>query len=263
MEKDPRVIAMGTRLKEARIDAGFKTVRDAASALGVKYGTYSGHEAGTRGFDSELPLYARRFRVAPQWLAFGTGQKRISLVSSFDPDAPDESHPLRVIEDGVERTGKGSVRVLPPGAIAEVDLRPGAGGGGYASIVVDSNKIGQYPEGSLRNEWLLPPSFVKDELGLSYGMAEILQIHGDSMYPDLADGDRVICDRTNQKVNQGGIFAVYDGDGVIVKQVELVREAKKAQILCTSRNEKYKPFILDLDDGVFIIGRITVKIARM
>ena len=60
------------RLKKARIDRGFKTARLAAEYMGIPYGTYSGHENGSRGIkEPELLNYAKLFRVSPSWLAFG------------------------------------------------------------------------------------------------------------------------------------------------------------------------------------------------
>lgn len=64
------------RLKRARIERGFKTARLAAEYIGIPYGTYSGHENGSRGIkDSELLNYAKTFRVDLSWLAFGDIEK--------------------------------------------------------------------------------------------------------------------------------------------------------------------------------------------
>jgi phage repressor protein C with HTH and peptisase S24 domain len=60
------------RLKLARARK-FKTAKAAAQRLGVPYGTYSGHEANTRGFDEEIERYARAFQVRAAWLAFEEG----------------------------------------------------------------------------------------------------------------------------------------------------------------------------------------------
>lgn len=61
------------RLKEAR-QRRYKSAMKAAEAMGVPYGTYSGHEAGSRGFDEETTRrYAKFYRVPVEWLAFGTG----------------------------------------------------------------------------------------------------------------------------------------------------------------------------------------------
>ena len=57
------------RLKLARENAGYETAIEAAEALGIKYGTYSGHENGSSGFRSDKgELYARRFKVRFEWL---------------------------------------------------------------------------------------------------------------------------------------------------------------------------------------------------
>ncbi len=60
-------------MKHAR-ERSFRTAKEAALSLGIPYGTYSGHEAGSRGIkDDELELYARRFKVPLAWLSFGIG----------------------------------------------------------------------------------------------------------------------------------------------------------------------------------------------
>lgn len=63
------------RLRHARTLAGYETASDAARAIGVAPPTYAGHENGSRGFSAETARrYARAFRVAPEWLVYGTGQ---------------------------------------------------------------------------------------------------------------------------------------------------------------------------------------------
>lgn len=68
----------GTRLKEARKRAGFKTAKDAAESLGIKYVTYSSHEnsqSGGRGVPRDAALqYSRRFGVSLEWLLTGKEQ---------------------------------------------------------------------------------------------------------------------------------------------------------------------------------------------
>jgi hypothetical protein len=71
------------RLKKARKDRGFKTARAASEYLNIPYGTYSGHENGSRGIkDADIMHYASAFRVAASWLAFGNEkyEKKIKVV---------------------------------------------------------------------------------------------------------------------------------------------------------------------------------------
>ena len=72
------------RLKQARKARGFRSSKDAAERLGVPYGTYAGHEAGTRGIkDDEIARYASAFKVSVPWLAYGidmAGRATVPLV---------------------------------------------------------------------------------------------------------------------------------------------------------------------------------------
>lgn len=71
----------GDRLKQARIDAGFSSAREAALAMEMKYETYYQHEQGMRGYPAKrAEVYARRFRVSPEWLLYGKGS-----AASTDP----------------------------------------------------------------------------------------------------------------------------------------------------------------------------------
>lgn len=84
------------RLVAARKQAGFETAVEAAEALGVPYGTYSGHENGASGFRADKgELYARRFKVRFEWLMRGAGPmvdlatKYREILTVFDSLPPD------------------------------------------------------------------------------------------------------------------------------------------------------------------------------
>lgn len=65
------------RLTAARVAAGYASASDAATALGVKYPTYAGHENGSSGFRNETgERYARKFKVRFEWLMRGIGPMR-------------------------------------------------------------------------------------------------------------------------------------------------------------------------------------------
>jgi phage repressor protein C with HTH and peptisase S24 domain len=64
------------RLKDARVRAGYETAKQAAEALGVPVTTYVSHENGQRGYPaSKAHKYAKFFRVSPEWLLFGKGDR--------------------------------------------------------------------------------------------------------------------------------------------------------------------------------------------
>lgn len=74
----------GERLRRTRERAGYETAKDAAEAMGVPVSTYTQHENGDRGLPaSRAERYARFFRVAPEWLIYGT--TNVDKVTSLGP----------------------------------------------------------------------------------------------------------------------------------------------------------------------------------
>lgn len=57
------------RLREARMNAGFRYASEAANALGITASTYRAHENGQNDFGlDEATTYAKKFNVDPLWL---------------------------------------------------------------------------------------------------------------------------------------------------------------------------------------------------
>lgn len=75
-----RVIHMSNihqRLREARIAAGFPSAAAAATAMGINYQTYAGHENGKAGVGTnQAERYARKFRVSLDWLVSNRGEMK-------------------------------------------------------------------------------------------------------------------------------------------------------------------------------------------
>lgn len=85
------------RLKLAR-ETKFDSAAKAARALKVPYGTYSGHESGSRGIKKEdIARYAKFFGVSPGWLAYGEGADTESVADSYAPHKDGEVLELHAI----------------------------------------------------------------------------------------------------------------------------------------------------------------------
>lgn len=150
--------------------------------------------------------------------------------------------------------------------LPEYDIRGGAayaggvdGAGDYNAFDVSAHKpIAQ---------WGFPAEYVRSTLGLKEGSADIITVEGNSMDDgsrhSLISGDKVIIDLKSINIRQGGIFAVYDGATVIIKQVEYVRGTDPAEIICKSLNQSYSSFSVILHGNAHIIGRVAAKIMRM
>lgn len=61
-----------SRLKAARIAAGFRSAKAAAEAMGVEPPTYMAHENGGRGISTDrAAAYAEALGTTPEWILFG------------------------------------------------------------------------------------------------------------------------------------------------------------------------------------------------
>lgn len=83
------LIQRSDRLREARIARGFETAKAAAEFLSVPYGTYSGHENGSRGIkDADLLRYSSAFRVSAAWLAYGNQveNRKVVVIGSISDE---------------------------------------------------------------------------------------------------------------------------------------------------------------------------------
>lgn len=83
------------RLTLARIKAGYPDLKSFWSAHGIPQGTYSHHEAGTRGLTQKAAKkYARLLNCTPVWLLFGEGEGPSAQpegVSALPPDQAGEA----------------------------------------------------------------------------------------------------------------------------------------------------------------------------
>jgi transcriptional regulator with XRE-family HTH domain len=187
------------------------------------------------------------------------------LLQSMD-EIPDFTN-VAPLESAVKPFIRGAAKYYEDKAsrIREYDLRAGASyGGGYALEHVNEDGEPTANHEAVKAEWLIPPSFLKGELRLSSETTDIIAIDGPSMIPDLMPGDRVLIDRSHRDPRQGGIFAVREDDGIIIKHVEVVRGSDPLRIVCKSSNPTYAPFELILDgENVAIIGRVAGRISRM
>jgi len=124
--------------------------------------------------------------------------------------------------------------------IPKVKARLSAGGGSF--------EVGDQIEGfySFQKDWLR-------RKGNPVNMV-LMDIFGNSMEPELKDGDTVLIDQSQKDIMAGAVYAVGIDDTVMVKRVE-----KQPNILVLrSDNQSYSPIHLKGDemDNVRIIGKV-------
>jgi phage repressor protein C with HTH and peptisase S24 domain len=148
---------------------------------------------------------------------------------------------LEISKEWLE-SGQGSIRQDSGGfaTIPKVRARLCAGAGSFE----DQNSVAGYY--SFRRDWLRT-------MGSPEAMV-LMDLMGDSMEPELKEGDTVLIDQNQQEILAGGIYALGVEDTIMVKRVE--KHPKKLVLLST--NQRYSAVILQGEEieAVRCIGRV-------
>jgi phage repressor protein C with HTH and peptisase S24 domain len=207
------------RLVEARRNAGFASASEAAQKFGWTVSTYLGHENGSRGITAEkAELYARAFRVSPEWLLYGSA-KSLPKDGGTNP----ESEPVTMVP--------------------VYDVQASAGDGAFA--------VHEDPVSSL----VFPARYLRLFTRSNPRDLAIISVKGDSMLPTLADDDVVMLDRSKRDLSYDGLFVIRDnGDALLVKRIGRARTPGHVTVISDNRG-LYDPVEKKLDD-IEVIGRV-------
>jgi phage repressor protein C with HTH and peptisase S24 domain len=99
----------------------------------------------------------------------------------------------------------------------------------------------------------LPRRLIEEELRGRASDFELIDVRGDSMQPDFQHGDQILIDKRDRDPRQPGPFALYDGEGYVVKLVERIPQ-RRGWYRIFSANERYTPYEIEETDTT-IMGR--------
>lgn len=239
---------MHDRLLQARKNAGFGSARKAAIKYGWGVSTYAAHENGQNKFDPETALaYAKKFKTSAAWLLTGEGEE-----------------PPERAEAVAESSVDGDLGISgDPDTIREIDVRIGAGGGGVAiDHWVRDDHGNTYAAEGIRDRWSIPDSVTSGLLRSSPRNLRIFEVIGNSMEPRLFEGDRVFIDTRYNAPTPEGIFALFDGLGLVIKQLQVIRGTDPLQVRIISSNQQYPAQTAPLEE-IRIIGRYVGRFTTM
>lgn len=152
--------------------------------------------------------------------------------------------PVWLLTGQVGKWSKGNKEVgVAMVTIPEYDVRASAGGGF------------QIDEETKRDVWPFSRRYIVEELRLQASNLVILEVIGDSMEPTLRSGDRVLINMGDKRVSQPGLFVLWDGDGTVVKRLEIVPNSKPAKFMRISDNSLHKAYEV-LAEETMIVGRV-------
>ncbi|MDE0101262.1 MAG: S24 family peptidase [Bryobacterales bacterium] len=143
----------------------------------------------------------------------------------------------------------------PVATIPEVTVEVSAGAGTLAEEFVSETALWHWPENMIRHE-----------AGAEPGNLRILRVRGNSMEPELGDGDRIVVDVSRRLPATGETFVLWDGIGLVVKHVEVLHgdtadEDQPPRIRLISANPDYAPYSCLVQD-VHVLGRVLWVVRR-
>lgn len=127
--------------------------------------------------------------------------------------------------------------------LLEYDVKLSAGGG----YIIDDEKI--------KEVWPFPRRYIENELRLRPNGLAVVEVEGDSMYPTLWPGDRVIVDRSETNPAKPGIYAIFDSSATVVKRLEHVPYSDPLQVVFISDNKNHNQYTV-LAELVNVIGKV-------
>ena len=143
----------------------------------------------------------------------------------------------------------------PVAVIPEVTVEVSAGAGTFAEEFVSETALWQWPENMIRHEAGAAPENLR-----------ILRVRGNSMEPELRDGDRIVVDVSRRLPATGETFVLWDGIGLVVKHVEVVRgdaveDDEPPRLRLISVNRDYAPYSCLAQDA-HILGKVLWAVRR-
>ncbi|MDE0031388.1 MAG: S24 family peptidase [Deltaproteobacteria bacterium] len=144
----------------------------------------------------------------------------------------------------------------PVAVIPEVTVEVSAGAGTFAEEFVSETALWQWPENMIRHEAGAAPENLR-----------ILRVRGNSMEPELRDGDRIVVDVSRRLPATGETFVLWDGIGLVVKRVEVAHgdaaadDDESARIRLISANPDYAPYTCLAQDA-HILGKVLWAVRR-
>jgi phage repressor protein C with HTH and peptisase S24 domain len=127
------------------------------------------------------------------------------------------------------------------------DLPPAGHETSYVDIPVMPSFAGMGGGGTGEGEQTvakLPRDLIETQLRGRAQDFELIDVRGDSMEPDFHHGDQILVDRRDCDPRQPGAFALWDGDGYVVKLIERV-PTRRGWLRVFSANARYTAYEIE------------------
>lgn len=216
-----------TKRLDAALAGKAMSDRKASTTAGLHMDTIRMIRRGQEPRASAVVALARALDVSPTWLM-----------------GAEDTAPNRLMPDHIEAPDGVAIADYVP--VREALAHFGAGGGGNNDIEGDG----------LGAPVLLPRDLIERDLR---GVPEdfvVADVEGQSMEPVLMSGDRVLIDRRKTNPSQAGLFALWDGYGLVIKWLDRIRDGDDPpRLRVLSENARFAPYEVTADE-ISILGRV-------
>ena len=211
-------------LRRLMLATGAKTETEFAKILGIQQPNVTAARRRGQIPPSWIITIAQRYCCSADWIISGEGSlEQGALCAASSPIASQALDQELVM-------------------IPRVKARLSAGNG---SLETSGEVVGRY---AFRGDYIRTKGNPKAMV--------LMDVSGDSMAPEIKDGDMVLIDQNQTDVIAGSIFAIGIDDDVVVKYVERI----PGKLVLRSKNPEFSPIEVDLrgdlGDSVRIIGRV-------
>ena len=214
------------RLKELREARGWK-MKEAAAAIGIPYTTYRGYENGDRGLDSELLIqFADFYDISIDYLLC-----RDQKVVQFKPPIVQKYERL----DEIAKRAVDSVMDIELSRTAE---KPAAESRKIIPLFAQSFAAGN-------NDSFAEDAWEDYEVPEDTKADFAIRVSGDSMEPELHDGQIYLCKRRYPEIGEicvamvnGGFYVkqfITDGHNIYLRSVNRARKDNDIDIMETGQ----------------------------
>lgn len=220
------------RLKEATSSA---TDTDLANCLGIQQGSVSVAKKRLQIPPAWITKISKDFGASADWILYGIGSMHRGNAQTT-PGEVQTAHASPIFISAEEAPEHG-LTMIP-----KVKARLTAGTGSLET------------SGEVEGYYAFRTKFLKRK-GHPNKMV-LMDVVGDSMEPDIWNGDTVLIDESQREIIAGGMFAVGIEQEVFLKYLLRV----PGKLVLQSRNERYAPIEVDMNGDlagtVRVIGRV-------
>ena len=144
-------------------------------------------------------------------------------------------------------------------SINELDVHIAAGQGMSDDA---GGLMAEHEAGAVVGVHTYPAASFREAYGINPNRIRILPVRGTSMEPELWSGQRVMVDIEDQVPSPPGVFAVWDGLGVVFKYVEVIPNSDPLRVRISSAHPAFKPYERNVEEA-YINGRVIGVWKRM